>query len=173
MNRETWKVTLALLAVMALCVIAINMVPQREAYIPATTGQALDEAGLVERVHIWPGELVVDLSEAVSIRSGGDRIRTRSVGLMRSDSTRTLEEKWDELGLIESTHEAPREHTDGGVIFVVLLGVGLTFVVLKARKDHRDGSVRKQIEDLKRAYDRGDLSENEYSQRLAELMPQL
>lgn len=170
MNRETWCVTAVLMALMVLCIVAINWVPQQEVQVPTSTLGELDRAGLVEQVRLGPQKLVVTLRELVSIRTQEGRLRTRMVGSQRSDSTRALERAWEERGIVELAAERS-DPVKGEWLFIGMLVAGLCFVVVKAYRDRRDGSVRKRIEDLKKEYERGLIGEEEYSRRLSELIP--
>lgn len=171
MNGETWKATLVLLGLMSLSILAINLVPQQETLVPLATLRALEEAGLVGEVQAGPEELSVLLTEAVSIRSERARMRTNAVRLVRSDSTRTFEKIWADRGILIFSPEGARAPMRGEWVLIGLLVAGCSFAVIKAQRDRRNGSIRKQIEDLKSAYDCGAIDESEYSKRLAELTP--
>ena len=173
MDKATWKVTLILFTLIWLCVLVINVFRTEATRVPKGVVQQVKDSGLIDEAIIGPTEIVFTLKEPISIRLEVGQVRTGVISTIRNDSTSHLEHSLSEDGVSVHISENAEPAARGEWVFIAFLVAGFAILIIKAKQDLRGGSVRQQIADLKDAFDRGEIDEDEFTRKISDLTPYL
>lgn len=173
MDKVTWRVTLVLFSVIWLFIAAINVLSPEATQVPLRIVQEAKDAALISQVEIRADEMVIRLNQVVNIRLEVGQIRTQVISTARNDSTIKLEKDLVREGIGEIRLERTAPKRRGEWIFGVLLTGGIILLIIKAKRDRKNGSIRQQMADLKGSLDRGEIGNEEYTQKMNDLSPYL
>ena len=173
MEKATKKVTLILFSLIWLCIILINLLRSEASHVPNDIAQKVLDSGLVLKAEIGPNKILFRLKERINIRLEVGQVQTQAIEIVRSNSTTNMEIELFEEGLGVVVSESDRPLIRGDLVFLAFFILGLGILVIKARKDRIQGSIRQQIADLQSSLDRGEIEQEEFSKKVKELTPYL
>ena len=163
-------VALLLAGALLLLVAGLNSVRSVPTFITWVQFQHLRQEGLVVQIVVRPSGWTCQLAQEIRLREGPEQREVSASELVLADAGPLQDEQallWQAQGIAVELGEDPPEESDwgGGLFMAGLLALGGWYLWSQIHEDLRGkGSPRRRLQELEEAFQRGEMSAEEYEE---------